>query len=162
MITGEYKTNIMHTEYEQYQHHYTMLAITGKTINWYYYKGHTIEEKVSGVYVDGIHRFCTMQQAKIFIDDKVKTIAMHTANKTIDDATLKQALDVFSRAFNCYTVTGFANCLVYKTSKGLCDAAAADANKKIAELALPLVAVPTDFPTKDSFVIQKQLYAKQY
>jgi len=132
----------MQTECIAYEHYYTQLAANHSTINNYSYKGHSIQQKADGYYVDGCFYFTTMQQVK------------HAIDKSITALSIEELLEAFRKRFYLSKVMVYANCMVYKTAVGKSKQCAADANTLIAELGLPLTATSTTFYTEDSFVVE--------
>jgi hypothetical protein len=60
----------------------------------------------------------------------------------------------FKKSFSSRNVMVEKDYLVYRTPRGYSDKLAEDANLLIEKLNLPLVAIPTKFISKDSFLIK--------
>jgi hypothetical protein len=133
---------IAHSEYTAYEHHITGLAARGKTLNRFDYKGQTVIQKADGFYVGEI-RLRSYELSKFFID------------RAIEAMPLEEVFEYFRKRFYLSKVTVYSNCMVYRTSVDKAKVCAADANKLIAELGLPLRAQATTFHMQDSFVVQK-------
>jgi len=69
---------------------------------------------------------------------------------------IEQQLEAFRIAFRFKNVRVEDNYMTYKTPRGFAKSIAKDANEKIGEMDLALVAIPTSFLADDSFVVQSQ------
>jgi hypothetical protein len=61
----------MHSEYTQYHHHAQWLQAAKKTLNRVVYRGFTIEQKIDGYYVNGLHNYGSLYLAEKAIDDYI-------------------------------------------------------------------------------------------
>ena len=82
---------------------------------------------------------------------------IHSPLGMVPTTEKKTQLEAFHEAFKTADVvrTGaFANCYVYKTLPGECKMKAMIANGVITDLRMPMIAIPTTFHTRDSFIVQ--------
>lgn len=68
--------------------------------------------------------------------------------------SLENDLTKFRENYHSVKVTVYADCLVYRCVRGYSDKAAASANDLIERMNLDLVAISTNFKSKDSYEIK--------